>query len=90
MKQNVGVIDRYIRIFAGIALVLVGTIGINNLLLTIIGLIVMGTGVFRFCALYSVLDINTSCRAEKKDEGKKEGGVKPSLLIAKPVFYLVK
>lgn len=73
MKQNVGGIDRYVRIFAGIALVLVGTIGINNLPLTIIGLIVMGTGVFRFCALYSVLGINTSCRTEKKDEEKKEG-----------------
>ncbi len=73
MKQNVGGIDRYVRIFAGIALVLVGTIGINNLPLTIIGLIVMGTGVFRFCALYSALGINTSCKTEKKEEEKKEG-----------------
>lgn len=73
MKQNVGGIDRYIRIFTGIVLVLVGTIGINNLPLTVIGLIVMGTGVFRFCALYSILGINTSCKIEKKEEEKKEG-----------------
>ncbi len=73
MKQNVGNTDRLIRIFAGIALVMIGTIGINNPIVGIIGLIVMGTGVFRFCALYSVLGINTACKIEKKEEEKKEG-----------------
>jgi hypothetical protein len=73
MKQNVGNTDRLIRIFAGIALVMIGTVGINNPIVGIVGLIVMGTGVFRFCALYSILGINTTCKVEKKEEEKKEG-----------------
>jgi hypothetical protein len=68
MKQNVGGIDRLIRLFGGIALVMIGTIGINNPIVGIIGLVVMGTGVFRFCALYSLLGINTACKVEKKEE----------------------
>ncbi len=74
MKQNVGGIDRYARIAIGIVLVLVGTVGISSLIVTIIGLIVMGTGVFRFCALYSLLGINTACKvAPREKEEKKEG-----------------
>lgn len=73
MKQNVGNTDRLIRIFVGIALVMIGTIGINNPIVGVIGLVVMGTGVFRFCALYSLLGINTACKIEKKEEEKKEG-----------------
>ena len=73
MKQNVGNTDRYIRIAIGVVLVLVGTIGINNPIVGIIGLIVMGTGVFKFCALYSLLGINTTCKVDKTEEAKKEG-----------------
>jgi hypothetical protein len=73
MKQNVGGIDRLIRLFGGIALVMIGTIGINNPIVGVIGLVVMGTGVFRFCTLYSLLGINTACKIEKKEEEKKEG-----------------
>ncbi len=72
MKQNVGGVDRLVRLFGGIALVMIGTIGINNPIVGIIGLVVMGTGVFRFCALYSLFGINTACKIEKKEEEKKE------------------
>lgn len=73
MKQNVGGIDRYARIAVGIILVVVGTVLASNLILTIIGLIVMGTGVFSFCGLYSLLGINTACKIAPKETEKKEG-----------------
>ncbi len=68
MKQNIGGIDRYIRIGVGTALVIIGTVGIHNLIVNIIGLIVMGTGVFRFCGLYTLLGIDTSCKIKPKEE----------------------
>jgi len=74
VKQNVGGIDRYARIAVGVVLLLIGTIGINNPIVGIVGLIIMGTGVFRFCGLYSLLGINTACKiAPPKEEAKKEG-----------------
>lgn len=75
MKQNVGGADRLIRIFVGIAIVMIGTIGINNPIVGIIGLIIMGTGVFRFCAIYSLFGLSTAggCKIDKKEEEKKEG-----------------
>ena len=73
MKKNVGGIDKTARMVIGALLVLVGTVGIQSIALTIIGLIVMGTGVFGFCGLYSVLGINTACKIATKDGEKKEG-----------------
>lgn len=73
MKKNVGGIDKKARMIVGALLVLVGTIGIQSMALTIIGLVVMGTGVFGFCALYSLLGINTACKIAPKDGEKKEG-----------------
>lgn len=70
MKQNIGGIDRYIRIGIGAILVIVGTVGINSLIVSVIGLIIMGTGVFRFCGLYTLLGINTSCKIKPKEEQK--------------------
>ncbi len=68
MKQNIGGIDRYIRIGVGTALVIIGIVGIHSLIVNIIGLIVMGTGVFRFCGLYTLLGIDTSCKIKPKEE----------------------
>lgn len=70
MKQNIGGIDRYIRIGVGAALVIIGTIGVHSLIVSIIGLIVMGTGVFRFCGLYTLLGVDTSCKIKPKEEQK--------------------
>lgn len=58
MKKNVGSIDSYLRIAAGIVLIVLaflGTIGSWGYL----GIIPIITGLFSFCALYKVLGINT-------------------------------
>lgn len=58
MKANVGGIDRVLRIVVGVVLVglaAMGTIGAWGYL----GLIVLATGVFRFCGAYTLLGINT-------------------------------
>jgi hypothetical protein len=58
MKANVGGIDRILRIVLGlvlIALTLTGTIGVWGW----IGVVPLATGAFGFCALYTVLGINT-------------------------------
>lgn len=73
MKKNVGGIDKKARMIIGALLVLVGTVGIQSIVMTIVGLVVMGTGVFGFCGLYSLLGINTACKIAPKDGEKKEG-----------------
>lgn len=76
MKKNVGIVDRYVRMGAGIALVVIGTVGINSPIVGILGIIVMATAVFRFCGLYTLLGINTACdikNGASKEGEKKEG-----------------
>jgi len=73
MKRNVGGADKYARIIIGALLVIVGTVGIANLVVTIVGLVVMGTGVFRFCGAYKLLGIDTACSiAPKKEEEEQK------------------
>ena len=58
MKANVGGFDRILRIVAGlvlIALAVTGVVGAWGYL----GVIVLATGVFRFCGAYTLLGINT-------------------------------
>lgn len=58
MTSNVGGIDRVLRIVVGavlVALTLTHTIGAWGYL----GLIVLATGVFSFCGVYTLLGINT-------------------------------
>ncbi len=62
MQKNVGGIDRTIRIVAGLVLMVLGAVFFSKALgiaLLVIGLVVLGTGVFRFCGLYTLLGINT-------------------------------
>jgi hypothetical protein len=57
MKLNVGNIESFIRIFAGVCLLygaLYGVIGQWGF----IGVALMATGMGRFCPLYSILGIN--------------------------------
>ena len=57
MKANVGGLDRVLRIAVGLALVglaVTQTIGPWGYL----GLIVLATGVFKFCGAYTLLGIN--------------------------------
>jgi hypothetical protein len=63
MKANVGTIDRAIRILAGsclIAATLLGFIGLWGWL----GLILLATGIFRFCPAYLALGLRT-CSMKK-------------------------
>ncbi|MCO4787108.1 MAG: DUF2892 domain-containing protein [Marinomonas atlantica] len=63
MKANVGGLDKILRIVIGvmlIALALTGVIGAWGY----IGVIPLATGVFNFCALYTLLGINT-CKLKK-------------------------
>ena len=66
MKANVGSIDRVLRIVVGLALIglaLTGTIGVWGW----IGIVPLGTALFRFCPLYTVLGMNTCPVEAKKD-----------------------
>jgi hypothetical protein len=58
MSANVGGIDRILRVLVGLALLaltLTGQIGVWGW----IGLVPLGTGLFKFCPLYRVLGMNT-------------------------------
>jgi hypothetical protein len=62
MKFNVGGIDRVLRILVGIVLIALtvrGTIGVWGW----IGVVVLATGLFRFCPAYTVLGVKT-CKTE--------------------------
>jgi len=75
MKQNVGSMDRTVRIALGALLVLVGVAGYAGVLplawigigqalagvvAAVIGLILLATGIGRTCLIYSVLGISTA------------------------------
>lgn len=58
MQPNVGTVDRVLRILAGLALIaasLLGTIGVWGW----IGLVLIATGVFRFCPAYLPFGLRT-------------------------------
>lgn len=58
MKSNVGRIDRIIRIVIGLIVAIAGVIFESYW--GLVGIGILATGVFGYCALYSVLKINTS------------------------------
>lgn len=60
---NVGGIDRVLRAVIGLALIAFGVVYGNYW--WILGLVILGTAVFRFCALYKLLGIST-CPLPKK------------------------
>lgn len=64
MKTNVGTIDRVIRIGGGLLLVGLaasGTVGPWGYA----GLLLMATGIFRFCPAYPLLGMNTCSTKDK-------------------------
>ena len=60
MNANVGGIDRTLRIVVGIALLsLFFILEGSARYIGLIGIVVLATGVFRFCPAYTVLGVNT-------------------------------
>lgn len=63
MKQNVGALDRLIRLAAGGILILLyasnGVLGAWSVVWLIIALILIIAGILGFCPVYSLLGINT-------------------------------
>jgi len=63
-KNNVGKVDRIIRIILGILLVGNVFVGIQTVI-GWVGLILIVTGLFGTCPLYSIIGINTRSMGEK-------------------------
>ena len=60
MLQNVGSLDRVVRIVAGLALVGFGLYDTSNLRwIGIAGVVLVATAIFRFCPAYWILRIRT-------------------------------
>lgn len=57
MKCNVGSTDRIIRIVIGLGIAIGGVIFESYW--GLLGVVLIATGVFRFCLLYTLLGINT-------------------------------
>ena len=64
MKLNVGGIDRILRIVVGVVLIALAAMG-NIGWWGYIGIVPLVTGVFPFCALYTLLGMNT-CPVQSK------------------------
>ncbi len=61
MNVNVGIVDRSLRIVAGLFLIGLSQFGVIGMW-GWIGLVPLATGVFRFCPVYTVLGIKTCNR----------------------------
>jgi hypothetical protein len=60
MNANVGGIDRMLRIVVGIVLFSLFFVLEGNVrYLGLIGLVMLATGIFRFCPAYTLLGVNT-------------------------------
>ena len=66
MKQNVGSVDRWIRIVLGVAILSL-LVFLNGPIrwIGLVGLIPLVTGIINFCPIYALLGIST-----KKDQTK--------------------
>lgn len=71
MKPNEGSADRAIRVFAGIAFLVVAIFGagmlqgqIAGIALGVVGLVSLITGAVGFCPAYAIVGVRT-CEAEK-------------------------
>ncbi|MCL4221414.1 MAG: DUF2892 domain-containing protein [Phycisphaerales bacterium] len=72
MKPNEGSADRAIRVFAGIAFLVVAIFGagmlegqIAGIALGVVGLVSLITGAVGFCPAYAIVGVRT-CEVEKK------------------------
>lgn len=58
MKANVGGLDKVLRIVLGLVLIALAFFGVVGAW-GYVGIILLATGVFNFCGLYTLLGINT-------------------------------
>ncbi|MDQ6978511.1 MAG: DUF2892 domain-containing protein [Ghiorsea sp.] len=62
MKENVGTVDRTLRVVFGIALALAGWLGAGGalgIILIVVGLVLIVTGLMSSCPIYSVAGLST-------------------------------
>ncbi len=64
MKNNVGGIDRTLRIIAGLIILAAGFYLKSAWWVYLVGAIVLATGLMRFCGAYTLLGINT-CKTKQ-------------------------
>ncbi|UCS92038.1 DUF2892 domain-containing protein [Echinicola marina] len=68
MKSNMGILDRGIRMSIAIVLIILASggfvIGFWSTILIILGGILLFTGAFGYCPLYSVLGISSCARGK--------------------------
>ncbi|MBS0376238.1 MAG: DUF2892 domain-containing protein [Proteobacteria bacterium] len=65
MNPNVGSVDRLLRIVVGLALIALAALGKIGWW-GYIGIVPLGTGLFRFCPAYTLLGIRTCQAASAK------------------------
>jgi branched-subunit amino acid ABC-type transport system permease component len=70
MTANVGGIDRILRIVAGLVLIALAATGVVGAW-GYLGVIVLATGVFRFCGAYTLLGVNTCPMKAAEEEHAK-------------------
>ena len=66
MKKNVGNIDRLIRFVLGVVIVILGIVFENWW--GLIGVVLIGTALFRSCLLYIPFRINTSKKSQAQGD----------------------
>ena len=72
MCVNEGIGDRFLRAVIGLGLVVVGgfimasgyVITTTPLIVTIVGVVLLGSSIVGLCPLYSVFGINTGCKKD--------------------------
>jgi type IV secretory pathway TrbD component len=62
MKSNVGPVDRLLRIIVGLAIAILGVVFENWW--GLVGIVLIATGLFKFCPLYWALKISTLKKTE--------------------------
>lgn len=63
MKSNVGQTDRIIRIVIGLGIAIGGVIFESYW--GLIGILILATGVYRYCLLYKIFGLDTSANSGK-------------------------
>ncbi len=63
--KNVGKVDRIIRVFVGLVILIL--LGLLESWWALVGLIPIITGIFGYCPLYSIFKLNT-CEFEQNDQ----------------------